>query len=150
MYQQNIKIGLNIFHILDKFRYHDLINIRYQAILIPIGMRLYLYFSMCHEHLVLCDYSPYLSPMLTQRYNLPLNGPCQLPQSSEYKMGDILRFNSKLSSMDSNVHQSYNFLALMQLLSHLSRNSVCTRMNWFAIRFHHLEINWHWFHAEFS
>jgi hypothetical protein len=41
---------------------------------------------------------------------------------------------------DSNVHQSYNFLALMQLLFHWSRNSVCTRMNWFVIRIHHLEI----------
>jgi hypothetical protein len=35
---------------------------------------------------------------------------------------------------DSNVYQSYNFLALLQLLFRLSRNSVSTCMNRFTIR----------------
>jgi hypothetical protein len=43
---------------------------------------------------------------------------------------------------DSNVHQSYNFLALLQFLFHWSRNRVSTRMNWFTIRIHQLETNW--------
>jgi hypothetical protein len=48
---------------------------------------------------------------------------------------------------DSNVHQSYNFLVLLQLLFHWYRNSVSTRMNWFTIRIHQLETNW--FHFPF-
>jgi hypothetical protein len=40
------------------------------------------------------------------------------------------------------VHQSFNFLVLLQFLFHWFRNSVCTRMNWFASRIHQLETNW--------
>jgi hypothetical protein len=49
-------------------------------------------------------------------------------------------------------HQSYNFLALLQLLFHCSRsmNRVCTQINCFALCMQHLETNWYWFHVELS
>jgi hypothetical protein len=51
-------------------------------------------------------------------------------------------FRGILFFKDSNVHQSYNFLPLLQFLFHWSRNSVSTRMNRFTIRIHQLETNW--------
>jgi hypothetical protein len=45
-----LHVSLNIFHILDKLRHDVLNNIWYQAILIPMGKRSYLYFLLCHRN----------------------------------------------------------------------------------------------------
>jgi hypothetical protein len=44
---------------------------------------------------------------------------------------------------DFNAHQSCNFLAFLRLLFHWSTNSVYTRMNWFVVRIHQFNTNWH-------
>jgi hypothetical protein len=47
------KIGLNIFHMLDKIRQDVLKNILNQAIMIPMGKRLYLYFHIVLMHTIM-------------------------------------------------------------------------------------------------
>jgi hypothetical protein len=43
---------LNVFHLLDKLKHEILKHIKKQAILIPMGKRLYFYFPMCHGNTI--------------------------------------------------------------------------------------------------